>query len=333
MSQLGIAARPKTLNGLIGQEKLVRSLRGHAKKAMPKAWLFHGPRGLGKTTVARIIALSLQCVHQEEFGEPCLACRKKSDSYPIYEINAADTNGVDAVRDFIAGAEYAILGAGKKKVYILDECHELSSRAQNLLLKHFESKKTRDVVWIICSTEPEAIIPTLRSRCITYALKPLSGDELEKLVKRLLKKVGSDLSPDELIEALITKQVDSPRLVCNAVDKFIACEDVEEASSVDGATDIDTKHLCRSLVKGEWTEIADLLRQSPRSDAKALKAAVVGYLSTILWEHSEYDKTGVAISEAITRLSYLSRAEDQVQMAALGAELYNLARIFSNHRL
>src|ERR1700753_2162884 len=127
--------RPKRLSDMVGQEKLAHHIRSHYKKGLPKAWLFFGSRGLGKTSIARVLALSLQCKHQKKFGEPCDICWKRYKSYPIYELNASDKTGVDDLRSFVEGSDYEVLGRGRR-VYILDEAHQISKAGQNLLLKY-----------------------------------------------------------------------------------------------------------------------------------------------------------------------------------------------------
>ena len=109
--------RPKALSSMVGQEKLAHHIRGHKKKGLPKAWLFAGARGLGKTSIARILALALQCTHQKKFGEPCKECWKRYRTFPIFELNASDKTGVDELRLFVSDSEYInILGPGTRKV-------------------------------------------------------------------------------------------------------------------------------------------------------------------------------------------------------------------------
>src|SRR5271156_560600 len=109
--------RPKRLSMMVGQAKLSHLIRSMVRKSIPKAWGFFGATGLGKTSIARIIALSLQCTHQEKFGEPCKACWRHYDSFPIFELPANDKTGAPEIRDFVSGSQYVnLIGKGTRKV-------------------------------------------------------------------------------------------------------------------------------------------------------------------------------------------------------------------------
>src|SRR6185503_10000650 len=136
---------------------------------MPRAWMFIGQSGSGKTTIARILATSLNCTHNE-FGDPCSLCLKNSSKFQIHEINAGDISGVDDIREIAVGSQYAPISPTRRRVYILDEAQRISSAAQNLLLKYFE-EAPRTTVWIVCTTEPDKILRTLRRRCMVYTMQ------------------------------------------------------------------------------------------------------------------------------------------------------------------
>lgn len=155
--QSSLIYRPKTFAEVIGQEHVLRKLaKLKSEGKFPNALLLNGQKGIGKTTVARIIAVSVQCKH-EEFGNPCLACRRKKTNYPIFELNASETTGVKDLGEFISGSTREIIGMGRYKVYILDEPHRLSDSSQNLLLKKIEDSPRR-VLWILCTTRPDKLI-------------------------------------------------------------------------------------------------------------------------------------------------------------------------------
>lgn len=331
MVQLSLI-RPKVLSGLIGQQKLAKAIRRHIKtKRIPKAWMFYGPKGFGKTTIARIVALSLQCSHQEKFGEPCKKCRNNYRRFPIYELNCADKTGIDDLRAFISGSDYALLGEGLRKTYILDEVHMLSKSGQTLLLKYLEDKDT-DTVWILCSTEPHKIIGTLKRRCLCYKLETLTSDAIELLVKHFLKLGKSDLDSAELLEALSERGVNSPGLIAQAVEKFCAGNSPNDAADVEGGTEVNTKELCRNVIKGDLEGVWRLLASAPDSDARGLRAAVVGYLKAIMLETQEFNKRNDSLAKAVTKLCAISGAEDIIQMSALAAELYSICKLFSSYK-
>jgi DNA polymerase III subunit gamma/tau len=340
-NQSAISLRPKRFSELVGQDKIVRKLRNLVKDRMPKAFLFYGPKGGGKTTTARILAISLQCNHQKEFGEPCDRClrRYRKGEYTIIEINCASvvertkeahrTSAAQAIRDKLSATAYELL-QGKFRVYIFDEAHDLSPDAQDVLLKYFEDSPEENI-FIINSTRPEKIVDTLRSRCMVMHIRPLKYDDIKILVKRGLKHCGSDLSSTSLTDELAENKIDSPRLILNAVENYVAGDSPEDAAQVEGATEVDAKSLCRHVVKGDWPGIAKMLRGASATEARRLRAAVIGYLREILFDCSELDDRTKAVYESIKILSSTSWTEDANQIALLSAELAMVCGVFKNY--
>lgn len=328
--QLSLSARPRTLDGLLGQEKLVAAIRGHfGTKRYPKAWLFSGPKGTGKTTTARILSLAYQCTHQQKFGRPCKECRAMRSNFPIYEINASDVTGIDRLRDLLSGADVGLMGIGRYRVYILDEFHRASEAAQNLLLKYLEDTP-KTTVFIICTTAPHKILETARSRCLCYEFRELELDDIERLVVKLLTKVQSDLPADRLIEALADAQVRSPRLIAQAVEKYIAGCQPEEAAQVAGAPVVDIMALSKSITRGNWPDAARYLQGVQGGDARALRWLLVDYLRRQLLESPEISSRADAIAKAISLMAAVSNAEDAVVFAAICSSAYSLTKIFAN---
>jgi DNA polymerase-3 subunit gamma/tau len=163
-----------------------------ATKRQPRAWMFSGITGTGKTTIARIIAKSLQCTHSNVFGEPCKACRA-STSFDIAEVNAAELNGVDAIKELAQHSTYFPSPGSQAKVIILDEAQRITKPAQNILLKYFE-EPPKTTTWIVCTTEPDQILRTLRGRCYQLQVRPLRG----KLAEAFIKEAAAKAMFDEL---------------------------------------------------------------------------------------------------------------------------------------
>src|ERR1700761_4954347 len=326
--QSSIKYRPRTLDELIGQEKIIRLLRGqYKKKLLPQGMLFQGPKGSGKSTTAKILATSFQCKHQEKFGNPCVACRKRYSKFPIYTFECSKTSGIDDLKKFIAKAEYEIVGEGKHKVFILEEAHRLSPQAQEALLIPTEKMGTNR--WIICTTRPDKIVGTLLSRFRIYTLRVLNRELIAALVRRILTKLKSELAVDDLTDALVDNGITSARLVADAVDNYVAGDSAEDAAMVEGESTIDGKALIRATIKGVWPDVAALLQKTTPGDVRLLRSAVINYLRSMLLSSESVDPRSRAIAKGIKQLAYIGHAEDSNQLAALSAELFTLCHLFS----
>ncbi|MBO8159983.1 DNA polymerase III subunit gamma/tau [Thermosyntropha sp.] len=186
------AWRPQRFEEIVGQEKAVKSLKNAIKEnRLSHAYLFAGPRGTGKTSIAKIIAKAVNCENPQD-GEPCNACSSCIDInngnfMDVVEIDAASNRGIDEIRDL--REKVRILPAqGKRKVYIIDEVHMLTTEAFNALLKTLEEPPDY-VMFILATTESHKIPATIKSRCQIYQFRRLTTDEI---VERLRKVAESD---------------------------------------------------------------------------------------------------------------------------------------------
>jgi DNA polymerase-3 subunit gamma/tau len=179
--------RPRKLSDLVGQEILSESLQNCINNnKIPHAFLFHGIRGIGKTTTARILARCLNCVGQGDIpcGD-CASCKAMdADNHlDVIEIDAASRTGVDDIRDIIDSSQYSPL-IGKYKVFIIDEVHMLSKSAFNALLKTLEEPPSH-VKFIFATTESKKVPETVLSRCMTFNLKPISTEIITEHVVKI----------------------------------------------------------------------------------------------------------------------------------------------------
>lgn len=182
--------RPSRFNEVVGQEYIVKILKNTIKnKRIAHAYLFAGPRGTGKTTIAKLFAKAINCEDfNEEACDNCPSCLAfKENNHPdIIELDAASNNSVDDIREIIEQVPYSPI-VGKYKVYIIDEVHMLSSSAFNALLKTLEEPPAH-VVFILATTDPQKIIPTVLSRCQRYNFSKISNLNMEKKMVEILNK-------------------------------------------------------------------------------------------------------------------------------------------------
>ena len=195
--------RPQRLDQLVGQEAIAATL-GHALRSgrIAPAYLFSGPRGTGKTSSARILARSLNCLGNEgPTPEPCGNCDlcnsiATGTALDVIEIDAASNTGVDNIRDLIERSRFAPVQA-RWKVYVVDECHMLSTAAFNALLKTLEEPPPQ-VVFVLATTDPQRVLPTILSRCQRFDFRRIPLDALEQHLHWIAKEESIPIQPDAL---------------------------------------------------------------------------------------------------------------------------------------
>lgn len=190
--------RPSDFDGVVRQEHIVRILKNQiAGDKVGHAYLFCGPRGTGKTTLAKIFARAINCENPQNSSPcgKCAVCRALAEgsNLDISEIDAASNNGVDEMRDLREKVQYPPV-AGKYKVYIIDEVHMLTPSAFNAVLKTLE-EPPRHAVFILATTEPQKIPATILSRCMRFDFKLIPQEDLEELIKSVFEKTGKEYEP------------------------------------------------------------------------------------------------------------------------------------------
>lgn len=192
--------RPSNFDEVVGQQPIIQTLKNAiVQNRIAHAYLFCGPRGTGKTSIAKIFAKILNC--EDESNKPCGKCINckmvQNSSHPdIIEIDAASNNGVDEVRNLIDKVKYAPM-QGKYKVYIIDEVHMMTTGAFNALLKTIEEPPAH-VVFILATTEPNKVIPTIISRCQRFDFNKVSQKDIEKRLSIVCKEEKIEIDPEAI---------------------------------------------------------------------------------------------------------------------------------------
>ena len=215
--------RPSTFDEVAGQEHIVKTLKNAlATGKLAHAYLFAGPRGTGKTTMAKLLAKALNC--DEGIGHQCNECKNCKaiidGTHPdVLELDAASNNGVDEIRDLIDKVKYGTI-LGRYKVYIIDEVHMLSTGAFNALLKTLE-EPPEHVIFILATTEPHKILPTILSRCQRYDFTKLSEKDIKERLKKVLENEGVTYN-EQAIDIIISLADGGMRDALSILDQVLA---------------------------------------------------------------------------------------------------------------
>ena len=203
------AYRPQNFDEVVGQEHIKKTLKNAIKlNKVAHAYLFCGPRGTGKTTMAKILAKAMNCVNGPT-TEPCCECEickgiAKGSIPDVIEIDAASNNGADDIRDLRDTVKY-LPSVGKYKIYIIDEVHMLSNAAFNALLKTLE-EPPHHVIFVLCTTEPYKLPATILSRCQRFDFKSIQIDEILKRLKIVAESEGLKVTDDALHQIAISAE-------------------------------------------------------------------------------------------------------------------------------
>ncbi len=276
--------RPSSLDEMVGNEETVSALKGVLQKEdRPHAYLFFGPTGCGKTTLGRIVAKELGC---------------EGDDYR--EIDSADFRGIDTVREIRKQAHFKPLQS-KVRVWLIDEVHKMTSDAQNALLKILEDTP-KHVYFILATTEPQKLIPTIKGRCVQFQVSPLSDIQMKKLLRRIVKAEGKTL--DKMVyEQIIQDSLGHPRNAIQILEQVLSVPPEKQLEIAKRSAEIQSQtiELCRALLNGEgWKKIALILSGLKEEDPESVRRAILGYCNTAILKSTGLSALSIAkIMEAM----------------------------------
>jgi DNA polymerase III gamma/tau subunit len=263
--------RPDNFDEVVGNTSTIKALKsflvpGRAKTRKKKVILLFGPSGCGKTTLARIAAKTLGATEDS-----------------IFELNAANTRGIDDVREIARTAGLSTLG-GAHKAYIIDESHQLTTAAQEAFLKVLEDGP-EGVTFILCTTEPNNLIKTIRTRCTDFQVVKLKPIEILEVLRSAVKKAELEIS-DEIIQAVAYTNEGSARSALVSLEKVAGIEDFNEAVKlVQQGTeqDVDIFELCKAMncdpaIRAQRWSTNILLFDRIEAEPEMVRKSILGYL-------------------------------------------------------
>lgn len=263
--------RPTNFKDVLGCKSTVTALENMVKTGtVPHVILLHGPSGCGKTSIARILKDELDC-HDLDFRE----------------MNSANYRGIDSIRDIQRNMNLAPQG-GPVRVWLLDEVHMLSKDASNAALKMWEDMPPH-VYFFLCTTDPDKLLPAVRSRCCNMPVKLLNSQELASVATRVLKKEKITF-PDDTLQACIDAAEGSARVLLVMLDKLRNVPHAQHAEAIEEAKAVENEaiDLCKALIdKKPWPFVSNILKNL-KGEPESIRHAVMGFARWKLLKDGSY---------------------------------------------
>lgn len=307
---LQVFHRPKKLKDFAGNEALKESLIPILKRENPPhAYLFTGRSGGGKTTLGRIVAKKLGC---KKIG--------------LSELNGANDRGIKKIREIIEDLKLMPL-EGKSKVIILDECHQLTKDAQEALLKALEEPPSH-VFFVLCTTNPESLKPTLRRRCHNYEVELLKSDVMQGLLESILKKEKIKKFPSKVldkIEELADGSAGQALKLLDMVIDFTSAKKALAVLSVVGTGEAQVRDFCQVLTnwnmddEAKWRRLSQLIKEYD-GEAEAARRGILGYLSKVITGKKKVDEiAGITLVMEAFKTNYYDTGDAGLVMSCANA--------------
>lgn len=290
---LPVKYRPTSLEEIIGNESTVEALVSCLDRptGVPHTFLFQGPSGCGKTTLARIVANKLG-------GSP----------EDVKEYNISKMRGIDTAREIIDNCRYAPL-RGKMKIFVLNEVHKATNEFQNAMLEILE-EPPKHVYFILVTTDPEKLLKTVRTRCVTFQVSSLQRVKIMKLLRRVCTQEKVEI-PISILQKISEYCNGSPRQALVMLDQVIDIENEEDALQVildNTLNETSLLELCQLLLKPTtpWKTLADTLRKIDDEPEK-IRYAILSYMTKVLLD-TPSDRSASIIDLFSTSWMYSGKA-------------------------
>ena len=292
MKELYKKYRPTKFSEIIGQDTPVKILQTKLKKnTLPHTLLFSGPSGCGKTTLARILKRKLKC-----------------GKHDFKELNAADFRGIEMVRDIRSHLYQAPIN-GKCRIWLIDECHRITTDAQNAFLKMLEDTPNH-VYFMLATTDPQKLKNTIRTRCTEIVVKNLTDKSLMSLLINICKKEKVSINKD-VLDKIIECSNGSARKALVFLNQVIELDDEDDMIEAIKATTVEVQAIAiaRALLnpRMKWMDMTKVLKESLNEEPEQIRWMILGYAKKVLLSGGKFSGRAYLIIDAFRDHFYDSK--------------------------
>jgi DNA polymerase-3 subunit gamma/tau len=327
--------RPYTFDDVLGQEAAVRGLKQRVlSKTGNNKFLLYGERGTGKTTLANIFAMSINCLNSSN-GNACCECSSclsimNSSNPDVKEINASDARGIDDIRDLrLSLSSLSIFES--KKVFILDEAHGITAPAQESLIKNLDSLGDNAFIFL-CSTEPSKIIKTVKDRCEQYKFDTISKDKIKFLIESVCTFEDITL-PEDITSTIIEYSSGRPRNALVSLQQVINIgldnKDLvlKTLTGIDDIGSTEIIELCKALTysKVPWVKIVELYK-NVKAEPEQIRISLAGWYRSLLERASDFNNANKAANALSNLLNMLSTPKPENSLVFILFQIFNIYR-------